>query len=53
MRLGWFWVHAHNCTHVSSEASRSKNGAKHQNLNKKRKSFDFDTIRFVSKKQAI
>ena len=31
--LGWFWVHAHNFTHVRP---RSKNGAKHQNLNQKR-----------------
>ena len=31
--LGWFWVHAHNFTNVRP---RSKNGAKHQNINKKR-----------------
>ena len=29
---GWFWVHAHKVTHVKP---RSKNGAKHQNLNQK------------------
>ena len=48
--LGWSWVHARNFNHVRP---RSKNGAKHQNLNKKRWSFDFDTIRVVSKNQAI
>ena len=30
------------------EASEQKRGAKHQNLNQKRYSFDLDTIRFVS-----
>ena len=28
--FGWFWVHAHNFSHVRP---RSKNGARHQNLN--------------------
>ena len=32
---------------------RSKNGARHQNLNQKIKSFNFDTIRFVSKNKHI
>ena len=32
---------------------RSKNGARHQNINQKIKSFDFDTIRFVSKNKHI
>ena len=31
--LGWFWVHAHNFTHVRH---RSKIGAKYKNLNQKR-----------------
>ena len=35
------------------EASEQKCMVKHQNLNQKRYSFDFDTIQFVSRKQAI
>ena len=41
------WVHAHNVALVS------KNVAKNLDLKQRRKCFDFSTIRFVSKKQAV